>query len=137
MCAFMVIIELIAVIFVILFIEKRKNNNSNKKIAEMKARGEFDSKNYQFFERAWQDASYDWLNERKLYPKEYWSYLERNPEALKIYKSGIVGKQEMEAGYKPVLCNPYYDKHTFDPFQSFNAYKEKIRIYNETGKFYL
>ena len=132
----MVFIEFIAVIFVILFLEKRKTNNVNKKVAEMTARGEFDPKDYNLFNKLWQDAFYDWQHDRKLFPKEYWSYFERNEKARDKYIVGIVSKQEMETGHKPVLCDPYYNRDTFNPFGYFKPYEEKIRIYNETGKMY-
>ena len=114
--------------------DKRKTAKANKKVAEMAARGEFISKNYQFFNRAWQDAEDDWRHDRKMFPKEYQSYLEHNPEAKKSYIEGIVGDQETKAGYKPVLCPPTYDKNTFDPFRQFDQYKDKAVEYNETGR---
>jgi len=114
--------------------DKRKTAKVNKKVAEMTARGEFISKNYQFFNKAWQDAEDDWRNDRKMFPKEYQAYLERNPEAKKSYIEGLVGEQETKAGYKPVLCPSQYDKNTFDPFKQFDKYKEKADEYNGTGR---
>ena len=132
----MVLVELLAVIFVLWLADRRKTAKANKKVAEMPARGEFIAKNYSFFNKAWQDASYDWSGERKMFPKEYWAYFERNDKARAAYIEGLVGQQEMNSGYKPVLCDPYYNKYTFDPFGVFESYKEKIKIFYETGKFY-
>jgi hypothetical protein len=116
--------------------DSRKKAHANKKISEMSARGEFLNKNYQLFNKAWQDAEDDWQHDRKLFPKEYQAYLERNPEAKKSYIEGLVGEQEKKAGNKPVLSPAYYDKNTFNPFGNFNTYKDKIKEYNETGKLY-
>lgn len=88
------------------------------------------------FHMLWSDAADDWAHDRKMFPKEYWAYLERNEKARNAYIEGLVGKQEMELGLKPVLCSPYYNKDTFDPFGMFNSYKEKIKIFNETGRLY-
>ena len=126
---------LFLVCLVALLIEdKRKTAKVNKKVAEMTARGEFIAKNYNFFNKAWQDAEDDWRHDRKMFPKEYQAYLERNPEAKKSYIEGLVGEQETKAGYKPVLCPPMYDKNTFDSFRQFDQYKEKAEEYTETGR---
>lgn len=117
--------------------DSHKAAKANRKISEMSARGEFLNKNYQFFNRAWQDVEDDWQHVRKMFPKEYQAYLERNPEAKKSYIEGIVGEQETKAGNKPVLSPAYYDKNKFDPFGNFNSsYKEKIDEYNGSGKLY-
>lgn len=124
-------------IFLILFLnDKSKTVKANKKVAEMDARGEFDPQDYNKFSMLWQDAAYDWEGERKMFPKEYWAYFERNDKARQAYIQGLVGKQEMEAGRKPILSG-YYDKHTYNPFGMFNSqYAEKIKIFNETGRMY-
>jgi len=117
--------------------DSHKTAKANGKVSSMIARGEFLNKNYQFFNHAWQDAEDDWRHDRKMFPKEYQAYLERNPEAKKSYIEGLVGELETKAGNKPVLSPAYYDKNTFDPFRKFDLYKEKIKEYNETGKLYL
>lgn len=132
----MVLVGFIAVMFILWLDDRRKAAKVNKKVSEMTARGEFINKNYQFFNKAWQDAEDDWQHDRKMFPKEYCAYLERNPEAKKSYIEGIVGEQETKAGYKPVLCPLQYDKSTFDPFKQFDRYKEKVKEYNETGRLY-
>lgn len=116
--------------------DKRKTNKINRKVSAMNARGEFLNKNYQLFNRSWQDAEDDWRHDRKMFPKEYQAYLERNPEAKKSYIEGLVGEQETKAGNKPVLSPAYYDKNTFNPFGKFDSYKDKIEEYNETWKLY-
>lgn len=116
--------------------DSHKTAKANRKVSAMSARGEFLNKNYQFFNRAWQDAEDDWRHDRKMFPKEYQAYLERNPEAKKSYIEGIVGEQETKAGCKPVICPAQYDKSSFNPFRKFNSYKDKINEYNKTGKLY-
>ena len=130
----MVLLQLIAIIVCLILNDRHKTAQANKKINAMIARGEFRNQNYQLFNKAWQDAEYDWQHDRKMFPEEYRAYLERNPEAKKSYIVGLVGEQETKAGCKPVLCPPSYDKNTFDPFRQFGGYKDKIKTFNETGR---
>jgi len=130
----MVLLQLIAIIVCLILNDRYKAAQATKKINAMIARGEFLNKNYKLFDKAWQDAEYDWQHERKMFPKDCCAYLERNPEAKKSYIAGLVGEQEAKAGCKPVLSPAYYDKNTFDPFGKFNTYKDKIAQYNETGR---
>jgi len=116
--------------------DKHKATKINRKVSAMNARGEFLPQNYSKFNAFWDAAADDWIHDRKMFPKEYWAYFERNEKAKNAYIEGLVGQQEMKEGLKPVLHNATYNKDTFDPFGVFDSYKEKIKEYNETGKLY-
>ena len=85
----MVLLQLIAIIVCLILNDRYKTAQANKKINAMIARGEFRNQNYQLFNKAWQDAEYDWQHDRKMFPEEYRAYLERNPEAKKSYIVGL------------------------------------------------
>ena len=126
---------LFCICMVVLFADdKRKTCIANQKVSEMDARGEFLHKDYSRFRQIWSDVDNDWANDRKLFPKEYWAYFDYHKDAKTAYVQGLVGQQEMKEGLKPVLCPPYYNKNTFNPFGAFDEYRKKIKEYNETGK---
>ena len=114
--------------------DKRKTSKINQKAFVMTARGEFLTQDYNKFYTLWNDASEDWIHGRKMFPKEYWAYFERNEKAKNAYIEGLVGQQEMKEGLKPILHDAIYNKNTFNPFGMFEIYKDKIKEYNETGR---
>jgi len=61
--------------------DKHKTVKINQKVSAMNARGEFLPQDYNKFYTLWNDATNDWIHERKMFPKEYWAYFERNENA--------------------------------------------------------
>ena len=114
--------------------DKHKTVKINQKVSAMNARGEFLPQDYSKFYTLWNDATNDWIHERKMFPREYWAYFERNENAKNAYIEGLVGQQEIKEGVKPILHGGIYDKNTFNPFGMFESYKDKIKKYNETGR---
>lgn len=84
-----------------------------------------------------QDINYDWNHERKLFPQNYIKYLSVNPEALCEFKMALQGQEEIANKIRPTLVTGLYNNETYDPYFRFNAkYREKIKIYNDTGRYY-
>lgn len=134
----MALVELIVIIVVLFLIEQSRTAKSNKKVNEMVKNGAFLEQSWPRFHMIYSDMYDDWNGERKLYPKEYWTYMERNNKAVGAYAGALASQQEIKEGRRPSLCIGTYNKNTYDPFGMFNSqYTEKIKIFNETGKFYL
>lgn len=132
----MSLIGFIVVAIIVLLIDGSKTAKAHKKTAEMKENGAFLPASDLRFSEIYQDMCRDWNEDRKLYPKEYWGYLERNDEARNEYSAGLTCQQEIKEGYQPTLCIGTYNKHTYDPFSFFRPYEKYIDIFNKTGKMY-
>lgn len=115
-----------------------KKSQMDSKYKKLDKQGAFMKSNYDRFYMIHQDYWDEWhTGNRESFPKEYIVYFERNYEAAKEYIFALTAAKEIEEGYAPVLHPGSYNKFTFDPMARFNSlYREKIKIFNETGKCY-
>lgn len=116
-----------------------KNAQVKRNYKRLLEQGAFLKRDYEKHKMIFHDFWMDWFDgDRSYFPKAYHAYFERNPEAAKDYISALTSAQEIKEGRQPIFCVGLYDKSTYDPFSGFNyRYKEKIEIFNETGKMYL
>lgn len=116
-----------------------KNAQSKKKCEQLRNQGAFLKRDYQRNDMLFQDYWMDWFaGEGEFVPKEYHAYFHRNPEAAKEYIAALTSAQLIREGLAPIYCIGLYNKNTYDAFGRFNSlYREKIKIFNETGKLYI
>lgn len=110
---------------------------THKRAAEYRDQGgfrRFPSEDYHL--KLIDDYERDWKGERKVFPKEYHAYFEKNQEARFVYEIALAQKQEEAEGFKPYPVFTY-NRYTFNPFSHFHyRYDEKIKIFNEKGIYY-
>lgn len=111
---------------------------SKKKCAQLVDQGAFLERDYQKHSMIWQDYNRDWNSgERKHFPKEYHEYFKRNSDAKAEFVSALTSAQEIREGRQPILCVGLYNKNTYSPFSRFDyLYRDKIKIFNDTGVYY-
>lgn len=132
----MYFLAIIAIIFCLVKDSNRKEK-LKKAYERMVDEGVFLPKNPQKSSMINQDIWYDWHGDKELFPKEYINYFEKNTQALIKYIMALQCREEIKLGYQPSYCLGSYNKHTYNPFKNFNTlYQEKIKIFNETGKYY-
>lgn len=133
----MVIIVVLIIVLFLVVENKSHTNDINENCKRLEEQGAFLEVDYRRNDMIRQDIMEDWRNEKKMFPEEYVKYLEMNPNAFKRYVIGLISKIEIEEGLQPQFCVGVYNKNTYVPFSSFHyLYDEKIKIYNETGKYY-
>jgi len=115
-----------------------KETGRSVRMRNMTAQGAFMPLDFKQNSRFRQNVIEDWHSEQRLYQKEYIPYLRLNKNALRKYQGCLVSKLEVDAGLRPLSSNSPYNKNSFDPFIGFHmCYDENIRIFNETGEFYV
>ena len=81
--------------------DRKVKKDRQAKVDEIGRRGIFDPMSEQVHVRFSYDFFRDWEGERKLVPREYVAYLERNRKALNCYANSWISEQEFNAGYRP------------------------------------
>ena len=117
--------------------DRKVKKDRQAKVDEIGRRGIFDPMSEQVHVRFSYDFFRDWEGERKLVPREYVAYLERNRKALNCYANSWISEQEFNAGYRPFHSSFAYDKRNFKPYAVFeNQYLWRIKELNENGLYY-
>lgn len=133
----MAFLGLILVVIYLVLNNASMTSKQRSKSQQMSEQGAFLPSSFARGNIIMQDVWHDWYGERKMFPEEYWPYLERNKKALGRYVCDKVNIQEIKEGFKPTYIYGPYNKYTFKPMGYFlSAYADKIKTYNETGVYY-
>ena len=134
----MPILGLLVIVIYFLFKSASESAESKKKCAQLVDQGAFWKRDYERNNILFHDYYMDWFaGEGEFVPKEYHDYFRRNKEAAIMHTKALTSAQLIKEGLSPIWCGGLYNKYTFEPFGAFNhLYKDKIKIFNETGKLY-
>lgn len=134
---------LLVFIFIALYIfisDSEKKAKAKEHWEKEKASGRYDETNPELHDMLWQDFHREWEEtDGGNVPEEYREYLKQNETALSDYCAAWQANEEWKQGYCPCFIRSVrpYDKRDFDAFEIFRKeWGNKIKIFNETGKYY-